>query len=91
MPSLRNVAVTGPYFHNGRFTKLRDVVAFYVTRNTDHARWYSGAGYDDLPAMYQGNANEDEVPYDRGPGEAPRLSDAEIDDIVAFLETLTDR
>ncbi|HSN30925.1 MAG TPA: cytochrome c peroxidase [Kofleriaceae bacterium] len=91
VPSLRNVAVTGPYFHNGRFEKLRDVVAFYATRNTDHARWYSGAGYDDLPAMYQGNANEDEVPYDRGPGEAPRLTDAEIDEIVAFLETLTDR
>jgi cytochrome c peroxidase len=28
-PSLRNVALRGPYFHNGRFATLEDVVAFY--------------------------------------------------------------
>jgi cytochrome c peroxidase len=30
------------------------------------------------------------VPYDRHPGQAPRLNDAEIDDVIAFIETLTD-
>lgn len=29
-PSLRNVAVTAPYMHNGVFTTLDDVIAFYV-------------------------------------------------------------
>jgi len=28
-PSLRNVGLRGPYFHNGRFATLEDVVAFY--------------------------------------------------------------
>lgn len=28
-PSLRNVALRGPYFHNGRLATLEDVVAFY--------------------------------------------------------------
>ena len=28
-PSLRNVELRGPYFHNGRFARLEDVVAFY--------------------------------------------------------------
>jgi cytochrome c peroxidase len=28
-PSLRNVAVTGPYMHDGRFTTLEDVIAHY--------------------------------------------------------------
>jgi cytochrome c peroxidase len=28
-PSLRNVGLRGPYFHNGRFAALEDVVAFY--------------------------------------------------------------
>lgn len=28
-PSLRNVELRGPYFHNGRFDTLEDVVAFY--------------------------------------------------------------
>ena len=30
------------------------------------------------------------APYDRGPGERPRLDDDEIDAIVSFLQTLTD-
>jgi len=29
-PSLRNVAVTGPYMHDGRFATLKDVLAFYA-------------------------------------------------------------
>lgn len=29
MPSLRNVALRGPFFHNGRFTTLEQVVDFY--------------------------------------------------------------
>lgn len=28
-PSLRNVAVTGPYMHDGRFTSLSEVIKFY--------------------------------------------------------------
>jgi cytochrome c peroxidase len=30
-PSLRNVAVTGPYMHDGRFRTLEEVVDFYAT------------------------------------------------------------
>ncbi len=97
VPTLRNVAVNGPYLHNGVFAKLRDVVAFYATRDTDPGRWYQKkadggvAKYDDLPQKYHANVNEKEAPYDRKPGQKPRLSDAEIDAITAFLETLTDR
>lgn len=29
VPSLRNIAVTHPYMHDGRFKRLREVVAFY--------------------------------------------------------------
>ena len=29
-PSLRNVALTAPYMHDGRFARLRDVLAFYA-------------------------------------------------------------
>jgi len=31
VPSLRNIALTGPYMHDGRFTNLAQVVAFYST------------------------------------------------------------
>jgi cytochrome c peroxidase len=90
-PSLRNVALRPSYMHNGVFTKLRDVVAFYATRGTDPKHWYpSGAPFDDLPSKYHEYVNVDRPPYDRRPGEKPRLDDADIDAIVAFLNTLTD-
>ena len=30
VPSLRNIAKTAPYMHSGRFTDLREAVAFYT-------------------------------------------------------------
>lgn len=94
-PTLRNVATRKAFFHNGVFHSLKDVVAFYATRDTDPGRWYprradgSIAIYDDLPERYSGNINID-PPFGGKPGDAPRLDDNEIDDIVAFLATLTD-
>lgn len=35
-PTLRNVAVTGPYMHDGRFTTLRQVVEHYNTGGRPH-------------------------------------------------------
>jgi cytochrome c peroxidase len=89
-PSLRNVASRPSYMHNGAFTSLRDVVAFYATRSTSPKRWYPRAKYDDLPAKYREYVNDLARPYNRTEGEAPALDDAEIDALVAFLQTLTD-
>ncbi|MES2557923.1 MAG: cytochrome c peroxidase [Bacteroidota bacterium] len=33
VPTLRNVALTAPYFHNGSFEQLEDVVEFYNSRD----------------------------------------------------------
>ncbi|MEO6687652.1 MAG: cytochrome c peroxidase [Dokdonella sp.] len=96
VPTLRNVATRPVFFHNGLFTTLRDAVRFYVRRDTNASEFYppdaSGVAqkFNDLPAAMQRNVNTGEVPYDRHPGEAPRLNDAEIDDLIAFLGTLTD-
>ena len=90
-PTLRNVALTAPYMHNGRFATLREAVAFYATRDTHPERWYpAGAKFDDLPAALHGNVDQEMRPYHRRPGQRPALNDEEIDDIVAFLRTLTD-
>jgi cytochrome c peroxidase len=97
VPSLRNVAVNGPYLHNGIFTRLRDAVAFYFTRDTDPGRWFPKAAdghiekFNDLPEGARANVNVVQAPYDRKRGEKPRATDAEIDALVAFLETLTDK
>jgi cytochrome c peroxidase len=91
-PSLRNVALRRSFMHNGAFTRLRDVVAFYATRDTNPRRWYpSGEKFDDTPPRYRGLVSTSFVPYNRHAGDPPALDDAEIDAVVAFLGTLTDR
>jgi cytochrome c peroxidase len=77
VPTLRNIAVTGPYFHNGSFTNLRDVLRFYNTAcaagNPD--KWGDAEVPDGRNCSEMGNLN---------------LTDAEIDALLAFLHTLTD-
>ena len=46
--------------------------------------------FNDLPPEFRANVNTSEVPYNRSLGDAPALSDAEIDDVIAFLKTLSD-
>jgi len=94
-PTLRNVARRGSFFHNGRFHNLRQVLEFYATRDTDPARWYpcnrdgSVRKFDDLPKPFRGNVNT-EAPFAPLAGNRPRLNAANIDDLLAFLKTLTD-
>jgi cytochrome c peroxidase len=95
-PTLRNAAVRQTFFHNGVVHSLRDAVAFYAERDTRPERWY-GRGpdgrvepFDDLPARYRGNIDRS-APFGGRPGGRARLTPAEIDDIVAFIGTLTDR
>ena len=94
-PTLRNVAVRTTFFHNGAMHSLRDVVAFYATRDTDPGRWYSKNPdgsvhlYDDTPAEMVDFVDH-EVPFTPLADGSPRLNERDIDDIVAFLSTLTD-
>lgn len=85
-PSLRNVAVTGPYMHNGVFKDLRTVVAFYNRYNSraeasqinpeTGARW----GDPEVPGTLSLKQLE----------HGPALEPMRIDALVAFLKTLTD-
>ncbi|MDQ0392908.1 cytochrome-c peroxidase [Labrys monachus] len=94
-PSLRNVATRQTFFHNGAFHSLKKAVEFYARRDTNPEQWYPRRAdgtvdkFDDLPAAYQANINTD-PPFDRHAGDRPALDDKEIDDIVAFLQTLND-
>jgi cytochrome c peroxidase len=94
-PTLRNAALRHSFFHNGVLHSLRDVVEFYVTRETKPARWFGRSAqgrvqpYDDLPPAYRGNVNTD-APFKPLPGNKPRLTAREINDLLAFLGTLSD-
>lgn len=77
--SLRNIALTGPYMHDGRFETLQEVVEFYNSGiqnspNLDNRLRVGGGG--------RGNNN--------GNVRRMNLSGQEIDALVAFLNTLTD-
>ena len=95
-PTLRNVATRHVFFHNGVFHSLREVLEWYVYRDLAPERFYSrnAAGravkYDDMPPEYRRNVDIVDAPFNRHPGESPALSDAEIEDVIAFLNTLTD-
>ena len=73
VPTLRNIAITAPYFHNGVFKTLKQAVHFY------NARDVGGFAPPEVPATM----NRDEL------GNL-HLTDSEENDIVAFLNTLTD-
>jgi cytochrome c peroxidase len=59
VPTLRNIAVTAPYFHNGVFATLRQVLEWYVTRdinnNPDNNPNPVPAGPDGNPYMAVGS------------------------------------
>lgn len=74
VPTLRNIAKTAPYMHNGVFKTLEQVVHFYNTRDTDPS-WPA-------PEVSE-NVNTDEL------GNLG-LTPAEEADLVAFMKTLND-
>src|ERR1700728_2772592 len=95
-PSLRNAATRRVFFHNGVFRSLQDVVRFYVERETRPEKWYprmAGGSidmYDDIPPENRVNVDLLDAPFDRKRGQEPALTETEIEDVVAFLQTLTD-
>lgn len=93
VPTLRNVALTAPYFHNGVFTTLEEVVDFYATRDSDPGRWYPTLGgvvqrFNDMPLAYRANVTQ-QAPFSTRNGQAA-FTAQDAADIVAFLKTLSD-
>jgi cytochrome c peroxidase len=94
-PTLRNVATRKVFFHNGRFKTLKDVIHWYNTRDTNPELWYPIVKgvvqkFDDLPTRYRGNLDT-QGPLDGRPaGSQPAMTDQDMVDLEAFLNTLTD-
>jgi len=77
VPSLRNIALTGPYMHDGRFATLEEVVEHYNSGVVDH------------PNLSPQLRNPPGAP---NPGQPRRLNltAGQKAALVAFLRTLTD-
>jgi cytochrome c peroxidase len=94
IPTLRNIELTAPYFHNASVTTLTQAVSFYATRDLRPELWYPTVGgvvqlFNDLPAPLRTNVTMMR-PYGLRPGDPPILTAGDVDDLVAFLRTLTD-
>ena len=86
VPSLRNVAVTGPYTHNGGLTTLKQVIHFYNTRDT-----LGDCATNPKPKPSDNCWPQPEFPATKNLAVGHLgLSDSDENDIVAFLNTLTD-
>lgn len=83
VPTLRNVAVTAPYMHNGVFQELRTAVLF-------HDRFKAAAGTNPETFAPWGPPEVDAnlATHDLG---GPALTELQLSAIIAFLATLTDK
>lgn len=94
-PSLRNVAITPPYGHSGAYSSLRDVVVHHLdpivglmSYTIDKATLPTLAGADDTWVL---DRNAEIAAIVAANDLAPMtLTDQDVDDLVAFLEALTD-
>jgi cytochrome c peroxidase len=76
-PTLRNIAVTAPYMHDGSIPTLSDVLDHYAAGGrTIPSGPYAGVGHD----------NRNKAPNVHG----FVFAGTEKQDLIAFLETLTD-
>jgi len=76
-PTLRNIAVTGPYLHDGSVATLEEVIRIYEA---------GGRNITEGPFTGDGRANPYKSPFVHG----FILTDEERDALLAFLESLTD-
>ena len=98
-PGLRNIALTAPYMHDGRFKTLEEVVEFYNSGVQNHANldWRMR----DIPSGVGGGFGPfegDGLIFDPNPQNLSQfgparlgLTTTEKQALVAFLNTLTDR
>lgn len=84
VPTLRNVALTAPYMHNGVFQKLETVVEFYDQFNNPARKLNPETGKPWTQAEVPATINHKDL-------KAKRISDKKVKALVAFMKTLTDR
>jgi cytochrome c peroxidase len=81
VPSLRNIELTAPYMHDGRFATLEQVVEFYNSGVVDNPN---------LPPPLRFPPPPGSPPGISGPVRRLNLSGDQKAALVAFLKTLTD-
>jgi cytochrome c peroxidase len=93
-PSLRNVALTAPYMHNGTLATLEDVLRFYDNGRSENPnvvlRRRARAREGDAAANQAAVPEDSRAALSRDFVRVDDMSEQEMADIVAFLHALTD-
>jgi cytochrome c peroxidase len=84
VPTLRNVAVTAPYMHNGVFKELKTVVEFYDKYNNKKRVLNPETNKAWRKAEVKETISLDEL-------KAKRQNDRKVESLVAFMNLLTDK
>lgn len=84
VPTLRNVAVTGPYMHNGVFKDLKTVVEFYDKYNNKDRNIDPETNKPWDESEVKDNISLQEL-------KANKLTDRKVEALVAFMKLLTDK
>jgi cytochrome c peroxidase len=87
VPTLRNVAVTAPYMHNGVFKDLRTVLLFYNKYNSRSAKRQINPETGEKWAVPEVSENLSLKELETGPA----LNNKRIAALEAFLKLLTDK
>lgn len=94
VPTLRNVAVTAPYMHNGVFNELETVIKFYQHAKTRALGQPELAGNEENPETYlpwrDAEINQN-IEHDLLGRNHIDLTDNEVEAMVCFLMSLTDK
>ncbi|MFN2399125.1 MAG: cytochrome-c peroxidase [Gemmatimonadaceae bacterium] len=93
VPALRNVALTAPYMHNGAYSTLDAVVRHYNNVPKSLAEYDVSQLAPALRVSYHGDQQTIDAvlaTLDTRLRQPLNLTDDEISDLVAFLESLTD-
>lgn len=85
--SLRNIALTGPYMHNGVFSDLKTVVLFYNKYNARGSKAQINPETGEVWGAPEVTTNLALTELETGPA----LDSRRIDALVAFMKMLTDK
>lgn len=90
VPTLRNIAVTAPYMHNGYFKTLEGAIELYSSRDTRKTCREPQTGETEALRQKCWPQAEADMNVNHAELGSLNLNQREIKDLAAFLKTLTD-
>ncbi len=95
-PPLRNIALTGPYGHNGAYASLEGIIRHHLDPQTafenwtpDHVMLPSSSRHDHEDFLSLHDTRERQLMRSALDIEAIKLNDVEVQQLVAFMHALT--